>query len=124
MKQQRINTSYQKKKPLIIDERQPEVPKEIPRGSNLPVRSVVFVEVGDAEPLRVQCLIQEINGIYKTARGGVHYVIPVRNGKIKTDILFEKEFLDVVNKVCEVRDNNIVMKNGEQEVQVLREVVK
>lgn len=124
MKQQKINAKKPPKQPVVIDQRQPDISlPEIPN-SNVPVRAVVFVEVGDMDQVRVQCLIQEINKIYRGSRGGIHYVIPVRDGKIRTDIVFENEFLDVVNQLCEIRDNKIVFQDDAAEVKVLRELIK
>lgn len=123
MKQQHVQKKIAKAAPQIVDQRKREIPEIVPSTTNVPVRAVLYVEVGDMEPLRVQLLVQEINKQYVGARGGVHYVIPIRNGKIGSDIVFEQEFLDVVNKICEVQDGKIVLKDGATEVQIVREVV-
>jgi len=125
MKQQQVNKKSAKPGPQIIDNRQRAIPEiQIdPSVANLPLRAVFYVEVGDMETLRIQLLVKEINRQYTGARGGVHYVVPIRHGKIGTDIVFEQEFLDVVNKMCEVKDGQIVLKDGATEVNVVRETI-
>lgn len=125
MRQQHIQKKSPKAEPQIIDERRrelPEIPID-PAAANKPVRAVFYVEVGDMETLRVQLLVQEINRQYSGARGGVHYVVPIRHGKIGTDIAFEQEFLDVVNKMCEIKDGKIVLKDGAEDVHIVRETI-
>ena len=125
MKQQRIISRYKDKQALVVDKRKstiPEVPFD-PQTVNIPVRAVFFVEVKDMARERVQLLIQEINGMYNGARGGVHYVIPVRHGKLGSDIVFENEFLAVVEQMCTVENGKIVLKDGAQDVHVVRETI-
>lgn len=125
MKQQHINKKTGKSGPHIIDNRKYDKtePEPVVSASNTPIRTVLFVEVGNMETLRVQLLIQEINKQYSTARGGIHYIIPVRNGKIGSDMIFEKEFLEIVNKTCEVKEGQIVLRNGATDVHVIRELI-
>lgn len=125
MRQQRISRNIPTKKPEIIDERHKEVPMQLlnPEIANAPVRTVNFVEVGGMSQQQVAILLDQLNKSHNTAKGGIHYIIPIRNGKIGTDILFEKEWLDVVNKTCEIKDNQIVLKDGAKEVKVIRQVV-
>ncbi len=128
MKQQYVGKKNQKSVPQIIDNRQhkehniPDI-KIDPATANKPVRAVFYVEVGDMEPLRVQLLIQEINKQYSNARGGVHYVVPIRHGKIGSDIVFEKEWENVVRQTCEIRDGQICLKDEAKEVCVIRESI-
>jgi hypothetical protein len=123
LKQQKINR--QKSKSSIIYERieesegiEPPAPKD-----DVPVRAVVFVEVKDMTSSQVGQLLAQINQSYKNARGGIHYIIPIRHGKIGADILFENEILEFVNKLCEVKDGNIVLKDGFAQINVVREIV-
>lgn len=123
MKQQHVSKKNKKGQTQIVDNRRQivDTPDIDPSVVNMPVRTILYVEVGDMEKLRVQLLIQEINKQYDSARGGVHYVIPVRHGKIGSDIVFEQEFLNVVNKVCEIKDGQIVLKDGAKEVHIVRD---
>jgi len=95
-----------------------------PTYANKPVRTVVFVEVHNMATPQVQLMVQKINEIYKDARGGIHYIVPVREGKLGSDLLFEQEFLDIVNKMCEITpDGVIALKDGAKEVVIIRENV-
>lgn len=111
----------------VIDSRKSTKPQSLaldPTYANKPVRTVVFVEVHDMAPPQVQLMVQKINEIYKDARGGIHYVVPVREGKLGSDPLFEQEFLDVVNKMCEVTSDGVIaLKDGAKEVAIIRESV-
>src|SRR5262245_16912769 len=100
MKQQHTNRRPPQTVPQVIDQRRPELPPIDPATANLPLRTIIFTEVGNMEPAQVQLLVQSINSMYEGARGGIHYVIPIRHGKIGTDVVFEAEFLAVVEKVC------------------------
>ncbi len=126
MKQQRIARRSSKKAPLIIDERQPKSPPPIeidPAKANLPIRTIIYLEVGDMEPVKVQYLIQEMNKVYADSRGGIHYIIPIRNGKIGTDIAFEAEFERVVQEICEIHEGNIRLKGGAKECYIVRQTI-
>lgn len=125
MRQQRISRKKTENKLKIVDERSKEIPIQNidPKIANLPVRTVNFVEVGGMSHAQVRILLDQLNQAHQTAKGGIHYVVPVRNGKIGSDILFEKEWLDIVNKTCEIIDNKIVLRDGAQEVMVVRQSV-
>lgn len=125
MKQQRINRKDPNKKPTIIDERKPNIPNINidPTVANLPLRAVFYVEVGDMEPMRVQYLVAEASKMYNALRGGIHYVIPMRHGKIGSDIVFEQEFLNVVHQVCEIKDGAIGLKDGAKECVIVRQQI-
>ena len=111
----------------VIDSRKSRVkPQSLaldPTYANKPVRTVVFVEVHQMTAPQVQLMVQKINEVYKDARGGIHYVIPVREGKLGSDIMFEEEFLKVVNDTCTIEDGKIVLKDGAKEVAIIRESV-
>ena len=47
--------------------------------------------------------------------------MPVRNGKLGPDVVFEEEFLKIVNKTCEIKDNVIVLKGDARKVQIVRQ---
>lgn len=125
MRQQRIVKTQPHKKAQIIDERHKEIPTQHidPYTINVPVRTVNFVEVGSMNNQQITILLDQLNKTHDTAKGGIHYIIPIREGKIGTDILFEQEWLNVVHQTCEIRDGQIVLKNGATEVKVIRQVV-
>lgn len=114
-------TNITNKKPEIVDNRKPKL-IDI-QTANQPVRAVNFVEVGELTPTQVQYLIQELNKSHKTAQGGIHYFVPIRNGKITTDILFEEEWLQVVRDTCEIKNDQIVLKDGSKQVTVIRQKI-
>lgn len=125
MRQQRIIRHKPNKKVQIIDDRQKEIPTQNinPNILNVPVRTVNFVEVGSMSSHQIKILLEQLNKSHDTAKGGIHYLIPIRDGKIGTDILFEQEWLNVVRKTCEIQNDQIVLKNGATEVKVIRQVV-
>lgn len=119
MKSQKIEKKVDKKRPLIIDERKSKIPEIMPSTSN-PLRVINYVEVGDMDKAHIQLLVQELNRTYQMAKGGIHYFIPIRNGKIGSDIVFEEEWLKCVSETCEIKDGQIVLKNGAAEVEIIR----
>jgi hypothetical protein len=123
LKQQKINR--QKAKSSIIYDRidENEGGEPTPPKDDVAVRAVVFVEVKDMSSSQVGQLLAQINQSYKNARGGIHYIIPIRHGRISTDILFENEILDFVNKLCEVKDGAIALRDGYTQINVIRETV-
>lgn len=125
-KSQKIERKKPKTGPVIYDERpvpQPEIPqtKVDPAKANAPVRTVNFVEVGDMVGKQLQLILQRLNETHDTAKGGIHYFLPIRHGKIGSDILFEEEWLKVVNETCEIKDGQIVLKGKAKEVVVIRQ---
>lgn len=119
--QKAIKKDKKKKGPEVIDNRTPK-PVD-PEVSKVPVRSVTYMEVGTMEKARVLRLISDMNKEYEGMPGGFHYVIPVRDGKLGTDMEFEAEFLSTVNKMCEVKDGQIVLKGGATDCRVVRETI-
>lgn len=122
MKSQPVKKETPKKHTVVLSDKKPKVapPPKVPPGVTL--RTIHFIEVGDLQPQQIQFMVQELNATYNPAEQGIHFVIPVRNGKIGTDIVFEEEFLKVVHETCEVReDGEIHLKGGAREVQVLRQ---
>lgn len=126
MKQQKINRDV-KKPTVILDNRTPKIPPQTeydPQYANMPVRTINYVEVGSMSPGQIQFMMQELNKTYDSAKGGLHYFIPVRQGKIGTDIVFEQEWLEVVKQTCEVNENGeIVLKDGAKEVHIVRQSI-
>lgn len=125
-KSQKIVRKKPKPGPIVYDERpprQPEIPQVAidPATANAPVRTVNFVEVGDMVGKQLQLIIQRLNETHDTAKGGIHYFLPIRHGKIGSDILFEEEWLEAVHKTCEIKDGQIVLKGGAKEVLVIRQ---
>jgi hypothetical protein len=123
MRQQKITRRAADKKVEVIDERSVSTQDINPETANAPVRTISFVEVGAMNHQQISILLEQLKKSYNTAKGGIHYVVPIRNGKIGTDILFEKEWLDVVNKTCEIRNGEIVLINGATNVNVIRQKV-
>ena len=122
MRQQKIVRNKPKSQPTIINEKKiAALNKEQPIGSDHPVRTVYYVDIHDMAPSQYNTLLSEVSRTAQSLKGGVHYIIPVRHGKIKTDIAFEAEILNMVHQICEIKDGQIVMKGGAQEVRVIRE---
>lgn len=126
VKQQKINRKPKKAGPTVINEQSPNMPaiNLDPKYANAPVRAVNFVEVGGMEPHQVQLMLNELAQMHSSAKGGIHYFLPVRNGKIGSDIVFEEEWQTLVRATCEVNeDGEIVLKDGAKEILVVRTMV-
>lgn len=120
MKQQKINRQKKKECTVIRNESRPVNPKY----ANAPVRTVHFVEVGDMSPHQLREMSKMLAQSHDPDRDGIHYVLPIRNGKIGPDIVFEEEWLKVVHKTCEVNENGeIVLKGGAKDVLVIRDKI-
>jgi len=120
MKQQRIVRQQPPKQPQVIDARSPRATAD---GRATPVRTVMYVETGSMDADQVRALALEFAKQYDGPVHGPHYFVPVRNGRVRTDVHFEQEFLNVVRELCEVRQGEIVLKNGATAVQVSRVTV-
>ena len=95
MKSQPLNKQTPKRQTIVLNDKKPKIkptPK-VPPGVTL--RTIHFIEVGDMPPQNIQFLVQELNATYNPAEQGIHFVIPVRNGKIGADIIFEEEFSNI-----------------------------
>lgn len=125
MRQQHITRAKPAHKAAVEDQRQREIPSSQidPAIANMPIRTVNFVEVGSMSREQVAILLEQLNQKHKTAVGGIHYLVPVRNGKIGADVLFETEWLNVVRQTCEIQDGEIVLKDGAKDVHVIRQSV-
>lgn len=125
---QHIGSRKKKPGPIIIDERpvpEPVLPPGFdPAIANAPIRTINFVEIGDMVGPQLQLILQRLNATHDTAKGGIHYFLPVRHGKIGSDIVFEKEWQDIVRKTCEVNDDGeIVLKGEAKEVMIIRQQI-
>lgn len=89
--------------------------------SEIPVRTVVTIEVGDMKPQESSAIIQSVLGQYNASKHP-HYIIPTRNGKMNTDVGFEIEFLNVIRDLCEYDDQigKIVFKEDAKNVNIKR----
>lgn len=118
-----------KKQTVVISDKRPKVkpPPKVAPGETL--RTIHYVEVNDMQPQKIQFFVQELNATYNPAEQGIHFVIPIRDGKIGSDIVFEEEFLKVVDETCEVVDaeGNIIegaqirLQGGAKDVTIVRE---
>lgn len=112
-----------KNKPMVVDERPltKRLPRSTERGNpNIPIRTVLYVEMGDSSPQQINAYLSEVIGKY-AKNEHPHYIMPVRDGRVAGDIAFEGEFLKLVHELCEVdEDGEIVLKNGSQDVDVIR----
>lgn len=125
MKQQKIEKRIPPKQVEIVDERPQTVTEETEEAdetSKVPVRTVIYMEVGDMERERVLYLVKQISSSYENS-GGAHYVLPVRHGRISGDIAFESEWESVVREVFEIREGQICLKNNAQDVRIVREMI-
>jgi hypothetical protein len=134
-KSQHIGRRKHKKTAMVIDERPaPVLPPDSPINpemANAPIRTVNFVEVGDMVGPQLQLILQRLNKTHDTAKGGIHYFLPVRQGKVGSDIVFEKEFEQIGHELFEIVDKSgnvledatLRLKGGAQDVHVVRRQV-
>lgn len=115
MQQQRIIKKEPAAKTTVIDV------QKTPAG--VAARTVIFVEIGGATAQQFAEVAQRFSAEYQGSPMGHHYFVPVRNGQLQNDPLFEEEFLKVVREVCEVKDGEIAMKGGATPVKVVRNFV-
>lgn len=122
MKKQVVPKRIAKKTVTIIDERTPSPPP--PVSPDVAIRTVLYVEAGSMQSYQMAQLVSQVSEMYKGNRAGMHYILPIRNGKIGADIFFEEEWLKVVRAICEVdADGMIVLKDGAKEIKVNRETI-
>lgn len=113
MKQQHVSKPQNQNKPLVIDTQKPR--------TDIAVRTVLYIEVGDMNGAQVNELAAQFVQQYDGQAIGKHYIIPVRNGRISTDVEFESEFLETINKLCEAKDGKIVFREEAPQVKILRQ---
>lgn len=116
MKQQKIVRNSPKKAPVVINEKQ--------NTYNPKIRVVNYVEVGHLNNNQIQQLLSALHQNLEGAKNGTHYFVPVRDGKITSDLFFEQEWLKVVEKTCVVQDGQIRLRGGIQEVAISREFIE
>lgn len=136
MRSQKVNKPTPKKQVQVFhgnpDSLENQQPVSIPRVKNIrplpqtaeeyngmPVRTVISVEVGNMTATDVRTALNEVRKVYDNSYNPT-YVVVTRNGTLSNDVLFEQEFLDVVNSVCEIKDGKIVLKDGSKEVRIIR----
>ncbi len=120
MKQQRINNRKPPVKEVsVVNEKVDRMVAD----TNERIRVAVYVETAGMDNARLIHYVRKINEIYKDAVG-THYIVPVRNGKLSTEIQFEQEFLQTIREICVV-DNmgQIQFKDNFGDVIVIREHV-
>ena len=93
-------------------------------GSNLPVRTIIYIEVGNMPTAEVRAAVAQVSKLYATNRHPI-FICPMRNGVLTTDVLFEEEVLNFVRSICEVvtgsdGSNTITLRGGVQAVDVAR----
>jgi hypothetical protein len=119
--------------PAVKDEEQkievPQVSPEVLARSkevddmSTPIRTIMYVEVGNLPPNEVRDIVASLTATLHP--GHPHFVVPLRNGKMNTDLDFEAEVLEFVNAICEITDDGgsgakIVLKDGCHNVDVIR----
>lgn len=115
-----------KKRPTIVDVRTtPPVKRDATTGtaSTIPVRTVIYIEVGGMEVEQVRQLAKQYAASYEGSVFGPHYVVAVRNGRPSADVEFETEFLETIKQICEVVNGEIKLKDGHTDVQIMRTFV-
>lgn len=115
MRQQAVKQTQATSVPIVTDNQT--------RKNDGPVRAVLYVEVGEMGAAEVAALLAKIKHNYKGIENSDIYVVPIRGGSISSGMHFEREFLDVVRQVCEVRDGVIALKGGAVSVDVIRQYV-
>lgn len=117
MKKQEITKQEPKKSPEVINMRDSNITSAD--------KVVYFVEVGDMSNSSYQSLLTDISNHWNSNKdiNGQCIVIPVRNGCLKNDILYNDEILNFVRTICEVKDNEIVFKENFRELKVVRTLV-
>ena len=107
-------------KAAVIPEISPEAlarSKEVD-DMHIPIRTIMYVEVGNLPPNEVRDITASLTRTLHP--GHPHFVVPLRNGKIHTDLDFERELLDFIQLISEVKDGQIALKGGCHNVDVIR----
>lgn len=106
-----------KEPPVTIDERLQK--RAAIEDSGQPVRTIVYIEVGDLPSAEVRQAIAKVSKLYAANRHPT-FVCPVRHGRLTTDVVFERDVLAFVNMVCEVHDGQIILRSEPVSVDVFR----
>ncbi|MCK9557048.1 MAG: hypothetical protein M0R50_03275 [Candidatus Cloacimonetes bacterium] len=100
-----------------------ESAKVLPRSAevddmSIPIRTVMYVETGNLPPNEVRDIVASLT--QNLHLGHPHFVVPMRNGKMNTDLDFEKGVLEFVQSICEIKDGEIALKGGCHDVDIIR----
>ena len=78
---------------------------------NIPVRTLIMIEIGNMSRNDVRNAMATIAEQYT----GNHttFILPTRDGKLTTDVMFEQEIVDYINTFCEVREGKIALRGGD-----------
>ena len=115
MRSQPIPKRKETQRPTVIDLQQP------PKG--IAMRTVIFVEMSGMSPEQFALLATKFAQEYQNSAKGDYFFCPVKDGAIQCDPYYEEEFLKIVHNICEIKDNQIVLKNGITPVHITREFV-
>ena len=74
----------------------------------------------ELDTAQIAMLANQYAASYEGSVFGPHYVIPVRGGRLTSEIEIEGQFLETVRAICEVVNGEIVLKDGSHDVQVIR----
>lgn len=90
---------------------------------SIPIRTVMYVETGDLPSNEVRDICATL--MQTLHAGHPHFVVPLRNGKMRTDVDFENEVLEFVRSICEITDDGgsgalIVLKDNVHDVDIIR----
>lgn len=103
----------------VVDDQRIQERMDI-KDSPIPVRTIIQIEVGDMPVRDVQVAIMQLEKVYANGKHPT-FVLPCRNGKLRTDVIFEGAILGLVNKLCEVSpDGQIVLRGGHSDVDIMR----
>lgn len=119
MKPQKIIKRQESKQPVVINEKHQAI-LEGKNSVDKPIRAVYYVDISRLSQHQVSSLYQQISQNLSTSQGGPHYIVPIRDNKLACDVIFEHEILDMVNAICEIKDGQIALKNGYQDVIIIR----
>lgn len=122
MRPQKIVKRQADKQAVVINEKHQAI-LDGKSQTDKPVRAIYYVDISRLSQSQINTLYQQISANLSNSLGGQHYVVPVRDNKLACDVIFEKEILDIVNDICEVKDGQIAMKNGYQDIVVIRKHV-
>lgn len=86
--------------------------------NDLPVRTVLYIEVGDLSPAEARGVVNHVMG--NLPNGHPHYCTITRHGKVTSGVEFEGDFLNTVKAMCEIKDGEIVLKGGAQEIDLIK----
>ena len=118
MRSQRITNNIPPKKEITVINEKVE---RLVRDPSELIRVVVYLETNGMDNARIYHFIKTLNESYKDCKG-THYVVPVRNGKLLTDLQFEQEFLKTIRDLCTVDNSGqIIFKENYGEVTIIRE---